>query len=110
VVDKHEPEALTLAEANSVVGDDIAYWVDNPFMPPELVVEKVCWWVTRAMQAPRLADPTGSSEPVASADRTRQVHDLVQQLADQLAPCSCTQGSISCSRGHHSSTPTSRST
>ena len=43
--------ALTIAEANELVGDDIAYWLGNPFMTPELLAEKVCWWLATAREA-----------------------------------------------------------
>jgi hypothetical protein len=39
---------LTIAEANEFVGDDIAYWLGNPFMSPDLLAAKVCHWLTIA--------------------------------------------------------------
>lgn len=40
--------SLTLAEASEIVGDDIAYWLNNPFLDREAVAEKVCFWVAQA--------------------------------------------------------------
>jgi hypothetical protein len=37
-----------LAKASALVDDDIAYWLSNPFMSPDLLADKVCWWVERA--------------------------------------------------------------
>lgn len=40
--------SLTVEQASELVGDDIAYWLSNPFMTPDMLAEKVAWWVTRA--------------------------------------------------------------
>ena len=42
---------LTQAEVDALTGDDVAYWLSNPFMTPDLLVEKVRWWVSRAHEA-----------------------------------------------------------
>ncbi len=42
---------LTLDEVSALVGDDVAYWLSNPFLPPDAVAKKVCWWITRAVSA-----------------------------------------------------------
>ncbi len=42
---------LTLAEASDLVGDDIAYWLNNPFVDREAIAQKVCWWIARAAQS-----------------------------------------------------------
>lgn len=42
-------EPLTTEQASALVGDDIAYHLHNPFMTPELIEQKVCWWITRAL-------------------------------------------------------------
>jgi hypothetical protein len=39
---------LTLAEASDLVGDDIAYWLNNPFVASDFIAGKVCWWITKA--------------------------------------------------------------
>lgn len=44
-------DVMTPAEVSVLVGDDIDYWLGNPFMAPELLAEKVAWWVTRALAA-----------------------------------------------------------
>lgn len=38
-------------QVRDLLGDDVRYWIENPFMPPDLIVEKVCWWVTVANRA-----------------------------------------------------------
>jgi hypothetical protein len=43
-----EPTAMTLDEASDLVGDDIAYWLNNPFMDRAAIAAKVCWWIERA--------------------------------------------------------------
>jgi hypothetical protein len=44
------------AEVNALTGDDIGYWIRNPFMTPDLLVEKVCFWVSAALPADALVD------------------------------------------------------
>lgn len=39
---------LTVGEASAVVGDDIAYWFDNPYVTRDMLAEKVAWWITVA--------------------------------------------------------------
>lgn len=45
---RHPAPLLTLEEASDLVGDDIAYWLRNPFMDPASIEAKVCWWIARA--------------------------------------------------------------
>ena len=52
---------LTLDEANALTGDDIESWLANPFMTPDMLAEKVCWWLTAALAA-RDADLTARAE------------------------------------------------
>lgn len=40
--------SLTIDQASDLVGDDIAYWLNNPFMDRESIAAKVCWWISRA--------------------------------------------------------------
>ena len=40
--------SLTVEEASELVGDDIAYWLANPFMTPDMLAEKAAWWISRA--------------------------------------------------------------
>lgn len=40
---------LTIEEASDLVQDDIMFWLNNPFMTPELLAEKVCWWMKKAL-------------------------------------------------------------
>lgn len=44
-------EPMTVEKVNELVGDDIAYWLGNPFMTSEMLAYKVCWWVSTAMSA-----------------------------------------------------------
>ena len=46
----NDTETLTLAEASALVGDDIGYWLSNPFMDADAIAQKVCWWITRAQE------------------------------------------------------------
>lgn len=50
-------EWLTVAQVNALTGDDIEAWLANPFMSPEMLAEKVCWWVTVALRENRGARP-----------------------------------------------------
>jgi hypothetical protein len=48
---------LTIDEASELVNDDIAYWLlENPFMTPDLIAAKVCYWVTIALNAAATED------------------------------------------------------
>lgn len=47
--DAEKAESLTVEQASEIVGDDIAFWLSNPFMTPEMQIEKVCWWISRAL-------------------------------------------------------------
>jgi hypothetical protein len=46
-----ENEILTPAEVSELVGDDVAYWMQNPFMDRDALTAKVCWWITLATKA-----------------------------------------------------------
>ena len=54
-------EGLTVEQASALVGDDIAYWLGNKFMSPEMLAEKVAWWMSAA--ATRAADDRAGSTP-----------------------------------------------
>lgn len=57
---EHQSQAewsLTVKQASELVGDDIAFWLGNPFMTPDMLAEKVAWWVSRARSLP----PEGQS-------------------------------------------------
>lgn len=41
-------QILTIDEASDLVKDDIAYWMNNPFVDREALTQKVCWWITTA--------------------------------------------------------------
>jgi hypothetical protein len=43
----NELPAMTIEDAGRLLGDDIEYWMSNPFMSPEMRTEKVLWWLTR---------------------------------------------------------------
>jgi hypothetical protein len=45
-------EPLTLDQASEIVGDDIAYWLNNPFMDREAIAQKVCYWISQACVIP----------------------------------------------------------
>ncbi len=47
---------LTLDQASDLVGDDIGYWLNNPFMDREAIAQKICWWITRASSKGRQGD------------------------------------------------------
>lgn len=49
--DQQSVRLLTNAELNEITGDDVAYWLSNPFMDRERLGEKVRWWITVAAQA-----------------------------------------------------------
>lgn len=51
---------LSPAEVSALVGDDIEFWLANPFMDPEMLVGKVCFWVSRALTSPP-AQPDGEA-------------------------------------------------
>lgn len=38
----------TADEWNALLGDDIAYWMGNPFLSPEMRTDKVVWWLNKA--------------------------------------------------------------
>lgn len=56
-------QMLSTEEVNTLTGDDITYWLSNPFMTPDLLAEKVRWWVTTATQAvlAGVASPPGQA-------------------------------------------------
>ena len=39
---------LTVDQVNEITGDDITYWLGNPFLTPDMLIAKVCWWMTQA--------------------------------------------------------------
>lgn len=66
-------DVLTPQKVSALVGDDIEYWLGNPFMDSGLLVRKVCSWVVRAREEGR-AD-------VVPARRLAEVEDLRSRLA-----------------------------
>lgn len=42
---------MTRDEIEALVGDDLAYWLTNPFVDIESIEVKVRWWVSRAAAA-----------------------------------------------------------
>lgn len=46
-----DSEIFSIEQASELVGDDITYWLENPFMSPDLIAEKVRWWITKAVAA-----------------------------------------------------------
>lgn len=77
-------ENLTIEQVNEIVGDDITYWLGNRFMPPELLAEKVCWWVTIAR--------TPTPEPSEAAETTageREGCHVGYPYCDGRRPCAC---------------------
>ena len=59
---------LTPAEASAIVGDDIEYWLGNPFMTPALLAEKAAWWVA-----------------AARAEGARDMRGKIEALPDEMA-------------------------
>jgi hypothetical protein len=51
---------LSLDAANDLVGDDIDYWMRNPFLTPEMRVEKVLWWLSSATAPATPRTPTSA--------------------------------------------------
>lgn len=47
---------MNLDEASDLVRDDIAYWLNNPFMDHDAISEKVCWWISQAYALGREGD------------------------------------------------------
>lgn len=41
---------LTVEDVDALTGDDVMFWLNNQFMTPELLAQKVCYWVTRAIE------------------------------------------------------------
>jgi hypothetical protein len=50
-------DMLTLDEIEALIGDDVGYWMHNPFVDRDMLTEKVRWWVTRAVEATRPIPP-----------------------------------------------------
>jgi hypothetical protein len=46
-----EVRGFTVAEVDALTGDDMMYWLENQFMTPELIAEKVCYWIARVLVA-----------------------------------------------------------
>lgn len=40
-------DELRLEEADALVGDDIAYWMSNPFLDGEMRTAKVLFWLNQ---------------------------------------------------------------
>jgi hypothetical protein len=53
---------MTLDEASALVGDDIGYWLSNPFLDRAAVEAKVCWWIERAAQQSAAVDGAAAQE------------------------------------------------
>jgi hypothetical protein len=83
-------EVEALAKAGDLVGDDIAYWLGNPFVTPDLLGDKVCWWIERARQAAADAVLAEARAMCCDADTSknhtaRAEHSRVMAIAERLA-------------------------
>lgn len=59
-------DMLSLDEVNEVVGDDVTYWINNPFMDREALTEKVRWWITQAARNQSIPPGISASSDGAS--------------------------------------------
>lgn len=66
-----ERELLTVEQANELVGEDIMYHLENPFIPPDLIAQKVCFWLAavRREAGDERAEQIAQALPEAFADR-----------------------------------------
>lgn len=44
-------ELLSIADIDALTGDDIAYWLNNPFVDRDSIAGKVRFWVTKSVAA-----------------------------------------------------------
>lgn len=79
--------ALTEEDVQAIVKDDLRFWLGNPFMTPDMLAEKVVWWIN-AVVAARVAaaqaealeqaadevDYSGYYDPAASGGVSTSCH------------------------------------
>jgi len=83
---------LTVEQASKLVGDDIAYWLGNPFMDRDAITAKVCWWITQAriLTAGELAEVIETDpEQIAWFKRT---HGHLGQVVTRDLPPAAREG------------------
>lgn len=51
-------QGLSAEQIDAITGDDIAYWLGNAFMTPELLADKVRYWIN-AVVAERVREARG---------------------------------------------------
>jgi hypothetical protein len=44
-------DMLSIADIEALTGDDIAYWLNNPFVSRGYIVGKIRFWVTKSVAA-----------------------------------------------------------
>lgn len=77
-------------KASALVEDDIAYWLGNPFMTPDLLADKVCWWIERTTNAAATAVLTAArnlccGEHPSAHHAATDAHSRVMAIAERLA-------------------------
>ena len=82
-VRKRREEAERGGDVEALVGDDIAYWINNPFLPPELLAEKVRHWISTT--AARVRAETLREAADAIVQYAWQPGDGISVPADQQA-------------------------
>lgn len=65
-----ERKDLTPEEITDLIGDDIAYWMNNAFMDRAMLTEKVYWWINQAVHATRPPSRPGDHVPENAPDDT----------------------------------------
>jgi hypothetical protein len=68
---------LTVADVDVLTGDDMMAWIENPFMSPDMLAAKVCWWATEVSAALR-------ADRDALRERVEGLADEQQRAGDRL--------------------------
>lgn len=70
---------LTLEELSALVGDDVEFWLGNPFAARDDIAAKVCRWASKV----RAAEQAKASEWEATANRYAAQFEAEYERAEQ---------------------------
>lgn len=71
---------LTLEELSALVGDDVEFWLGNPFVGRDDIAAKVCHWASKV----RASEQAKASEWEATANRYAAQFEAEYERAEQV--------------------------
>ena len=76
--------ALTLEAANELVGDDIEFWMSNPFLTEQMRLDKVLFWLSRISADRSSADYTRRIQAEASAQGRSEALSVAAAILQRI--------------------------